>query len=74
MTTPELSNADIMAFAAEHDIDGHVAPDQNGTPQVWIDEASLRKLADTAPIGSVAAHALVDQILAATREGSVSDD
>jgi hypothetical protein len=69
--TPELSNADILAFGVRHGVEAFVAPDDDGIPRVWVDEDALRKLADGSPFGPVAGNAIVDQILAACREGSV---
>lgn len=40
----------------------------DGEPRVVIDEAGMRQLADHAPIGAPAAHALVDQATAAMRD------
>ncbi|MFF3912675.1 hypothetical protein ACFYZB_04190 [Streptomyces sp. NPDC001852] len=68
---PELSNADVMAFGARHGVEAFVAPDEDGVPRVWVDEDAMRKLADHSPLGPVAAHAVVDQILTACREGRV---
>ncbi|MFJ7242354.1 hypothetical protein ACIQWB_35245 [Streptomyces olivaceus] len=40
----------------------------DGQPRVVIDETGMRKLADHAPIGATAAHAMVDQATAAMRD------
>ena len=68
---PELSIDDVTAFGVRHGVESFVAPDEDGIPRVWVDEDALRKLADGSPLGPVAAHAVVDQILTATREGRV---
>lgn len=40
----------------------------NGKSHVVVDEAGMRKLADHAPIGREAGHALVDRLIAAARD------
>jgi hypothetical protein len=69
--TEEISNEDLIEFGVRHGVEAFVAPDEDGIPRVWVDEDGLRKLADASPLGPVAAHAVVDQILTACREGSV---
>lgn len=69
--TEELSNEDVIAFGVRHGVEAFVAPDEDGISRVFVDEDALRKLADRAPMGPVAAHAAVDQILTACREGRV---
>ncbi|MEU8688835.1 hypothetical protein [Streptomyces sp. NPDC048665] len=68
---PELTNDDILAFGTRHGVEAYVAPDEDGIPRVWVDEEAMRKLADNSPMGPVAAHAVVDQLLTACREGRV---
>jgi hypothetical protein len=66
--TDDFSNADVMAICARLGIETRVITDTFGRPLVVIDEAGMRKLADHAPIGATAAHATVDQLLAAASD------
>ncbi|MER6125258.1 hypothetical protein ABT173_21995 [Streptomyces sp. NPDC001795] len=61
-----MNDADRKAFLARHGIDTTTVTDRHGS---WlaVDEAGLRQLADLAP-DPQAAHALVDQWLAETRQ------
>lgn len=63
----DFTDADIKAICAALDIETKTVTDTHGRTHVVIDEASIRKLADHAPIGATAAHAMVDQFTAATR-------
>lgn len=63
MNTPPL--ADVRALCAHLGIPAQVKTDAFGRTDVYVDEAGLRRMADHAPIGRKAAHAWVDQQLAA---------
>lgn len=63
----EMSNADVMALCARLGIETKTVTDTFGRTHALINQAGMRKLADHAPIGAPAAHAMVDQLLAAAR-------
>ncbi|BBA99249.1 hypothetical protein RVR_5788 [Actinacidiphila reveromycinica] len=63
----DMSNADVMALCARLGIETKTITDTFGRTLIVINEAGMRKLADSAPIGSAAGHAIVDQVLAAAR-------
>lgn len=63
-----MTDADAKAVCAALGIETNTITDTFGRSHVVVDEAGMRKLADHAPIGAPAAHALVDQILAAARD------
>jgi hypothetical protein len=64
----DLTDADVKALCAELSIETKTITDTFGRTHVVVDEAGMRKLADHAPIGAVAAHAKVDQMMAAVRD------
>ncbi|MEV6546400.1 hypothetical protein [Streptomyces sp. NPDC051665] len=64
----DLTDADVKALCARLDIETKTITDTFGRTHVVVDEAGMRKLADHAPIGAVAAHAKVDQMFAAVRD------
>ncbi|MEU9894263.1 hypothetical protein ACIBCS_27920 [Streptomyces phaeochromogenes] len=64
----DLSDADVKAICAALDIETKTITDTFGQTLIVIDEAGMRKLADHAPIGAPAAHAKVDQMMAAVRD------
>ncbi|WP_438478987.1 hypothetical protein [Streptomyces asiaticus] len=66
--TDDFNTPDFLAFAAQLGIKTQVVTDTFGRTDVLIDTDGMRKLADHAPIGATAAHALVDQLLAAARD------
>lgn len=63
--TDDFTDADVKAICAQLGINTRTVTDTFGRSQVVIDEAGMRKLADYAPIGATAAHAMVDQVTAA---------
>ncbi|MFD5227419.1 hypothetical protein ACFWJ5_02530 [Streptomyces qaidamensis] len=65
--TDDFTDADIKTICAALDIDTKTITDASGRTRVVVDEAGIRKLADHAPIGATAAHAMVDQFTAAAR-------
>lgn len=65
--TDDLTDADAKALCARLGIETKTIT-IDGQPRVVINEAGMRKLADHAPIGSPAAHAMVDQAMAAAHE------
>lgn len=64
----DFTDADAKAVCAALDIETKTITDTFGRTHVVVDAAGMRKLADHAPIGAPAAHALVDQLLAAARD------
>ena len=66
--TDDFTDADAKAICAELGIETKTITDTFGRTHVVINEAGMRKLADFAPIGATAAHARVDQIMAAARD------
>lgn len=66
--TDDFTDADAKAICAELGIETKTITDTFGRTHTVIDEAGLRKLAEYSPMGSVAAHAKVDQIFAAARD------
>ncbi|GAA4999612.1 hypothetical protein [Streptomyces siamensis] len=66
--TSDLTDADVKAICAELGIETKTITDTFGRTRAVVDEAGMRKLADHAPIGAVAAHAKVDQMFAAVRD------
>lgn len=64
----DFTDADAKAVCAELGIETKTITDTFGRTHVVVDEAGMRKLADHAPMGSSAAHARVDQIMAAARD------
>ena len=64
----DLTDADVKALCAELGIETKTITDTFGRTHVVVDEVGMRKLADHAPIGAVAAHAKVDQMFAAIRD------
>lgn len=65
--TNDFTDADAKAICAALGIDTKTITDTFGRTHVVIDEAGMRKLADHAPIGAAAGHAITDQITAAAR-------
>lgn len=66
--TDDFTDADAKAICAALGVETKTITDTFGRTHVVIDEAGMRKLADHAPIGAVAAHAKVDQMMAAIRD------
>lgn len=62
---------EVRAHTVHRGVESFVAPDEDGVDRLWVDEDAMRRLADRSPMGPVAANAVVDQILAACREGRV---
>jgi hypothetical protein len=62
----DFTDADAKALCASLDVDTEIVQ-IDGQPRVVINEAGMRKLADHAPIGAAAAHAMVDEALATMR-------
>lgn len=63
----DITDADAKAICAALGIDTKVITDTFGRQLVVVDEAGMRKLADHAPIGPAAGHAIADQLLARAR-------
>ncbi|WP_327268781.1 hypothetical protein OG233_13985 [Streptomyces sp. NBC_01218] len=63
----DMTDADAKAICAALGVNTKTITDAFGRAQTVIDEAGMRKLADHAPIGATAAHALTDQLLATAR-------
>ncbi|MEV5943673.1 hypothetical protein [Streptomyces sp. NPDC051994] len=66
--TDDFTDADAQAICAQLGIETKTITDAFGRTHVVIDSAGMRKLADHAPIGAAAAHARLDQLMAAARE------
>ena len=64
----DFTEADAKAVCAALGIETKTITDTFGRAHVVVDTDGMRKLADHAPIGAPAAHALVDQVLAASRD------
>ncbi|MCX4576556.1 hypothetical protein OHB41_25955 [Streptomyces sp. NBC_01571] len=66
--TDDFTDVDAKALCDELGVETKTITDTFGRTHLVIDEAGMRKLADHAPIGAVAAHAKVDQMFAAVRD------
>ncbi|PJM98108.1 hypothetical protein CG740_37115 [Streptomyces sp. CB01201] len=64
----DFTDADAKAICAELGIETKTITDAFGRTHVVVNAVGMRKLADHAPIGAAAAHATVDQLLAAARD------
>ncbi|MEU9444630.1 hypothetical protein AB0D42_27865 [Streptomyces sp. NPDC048304] len=62
-----MNDADRKAWCARHSITTHLVTDDHGTPQLVVDEAGMRAIADLAP-NPDRAHALLDQWFAEADE------
>ncbi|MEU2924173.1 hypothetical protein ABZ636_03800 [Streptomyces sp. NPDC007251] len=58
-----MNDADRRAWCTQHGINTEIITDQNGQPQLVVDEEGMRRIADLAP-NPHQAHALIDQWLA----------
>lgn len=67
MTKPPNA-ADAKAICAHLGIETRTVTDGTGQSHILVDEEGMRRLADSALIGRAAAHAFVDQLLAAARD------
>ncbi|MFJ8349729.1 hypothetical protein ACIQ9J_25875 [Streptomyces sp. NPDC094153] len=65
--TEDFTDADTKAICALLGIETKTVTDTSGRTLTVIDETGMRKLADHAPVGATAAHAMVDQFMAAAR-------
>ncbi|MBT2425220.1 hypothetical protein J7F02_05850 [Streptomyces sp. ISL-112] len=64
--TTNFTDADAKALCAELDVDTEIIT-IDGQPRVVVNEAGMRKLANHAPMGATAAHALIDRALETAR-------
>lgn len=66
----DFTDADAKAICAQLGIETKTITDTFGRTHVVVNAAGMRKLADHAPIGATAAHAVVDQLMAAVRDNN----